>query len=51
MLPVEFAEPFFAPEPVELGRDNRGGVLVGGPGDSSVRFTLFSWSRLSESNR
>ena len=31
-LPVQVAEPFSFAEPVELGRDDRGGVLVGGPG-------------------
>jgi hypothetical protein len=31
VLAVELAEPFFLAEPVELGRDDRGGVLVGQP--------------------
>jgi len=33
LLAVEVAEPFLLAELVELGRDDRGGVLVGGPGE------------------
>jgi hypothetical protein len=33
MLDIELAEPFLFAEPVELGRDDRGGALVGGPGE------------------
>ncbi len=33
MLAVELAEAFLPAEAVELGRDDRGGALVGGPGE------------------
>ncbi len=33
VLAVKLAEPFFLAEPVELGRDDRGGVLVGDPAE------------------
>ena len=36
MLAVQVAEPFFLAEAVELGRDDRGGVPVGGPGELGV---------------
>ena len=32
-LTVQVTEPFSFAKPVELGRDDRGGVLVGGPGE------------------
>ena len=35
-LAVQVAEPFSFAEPVELGRDDRSGVLVGGPGELGV---------------
>jgi len=37
LLAVELAEPFFLAEPIELGRDDRSGVLVGGPAELSVK--------------
>jgi hypothetical protein len=33
LLAVELAESFFLAEPIELGWDDRGGVLVGGPAE------------------
>src|SRR5580700_9202520 len=36
LLAVELAEPFFLAESVELGRDDRGGVLVGRPAELGV---------------
>jgi hypothetical protein len=36
-LPVQLAEPFPLAELVELGRDDRGGPLVGGPGELGIK--------------
>ena len=35
-LPVQLAEPFPFAELVELGRDDRDGPLVGGPGELGI---------------
>ncbi len=43
-LPVQVAEPFSFAEAVELGRDDRGGVLVGGPGELQWRRQIFELS-------
>jgi len=45
MLPVELAEPFLLSEPVELGWDDGGGALVGGPGE--LNGTVGYWNCLN----
>ena len=43
-LAVQLAEPFSFAEAVELGRDDRGGVPVSGPGELQWRRQIFELS-------